>query len=160
MTYWVDGKQYVAFAVGGNRGGLTTRRRRGLGIQAQRHAWTRWKRRRRAADHGRPDRPRSSWASRSPDAADAVYGGIPFDGTLHAYEYNFTPQVVQVPWGYDADLGERGSVIHTTTAARYDHSITRDISGGGGTLGLLRPAGTFNFNCTPHPWMLGRVIIQ
>ena len=27
--------------------------------------------------------------------------------------------------------------------------------------GTIEPsAGTFNFNCTPHPWMLGRVIVQ
>jgi alcohol dehydrogenase (cytochrome c) len=89
-----------------------------------------------------------------------VYGGIPFDGTLYAYEYNYTPQVVQVPVGTTLTFKNDGSVIHTATAADGSWD-TGDISGGGGSASVaFGAAGTFNFNCTPHPWMLGRVIVQ
>src|SRR5438552_6066066 len=89
-----------------------------------------------------------------------VYGGIPFDGTTFAYEYNFTPQVVQVPVGTTLTWKNDGAVIHTATAADGSWD-TGDISGGGGTATVtFDTAGTFTYNCTPHPWMIGRVIVQ
>jgi plastocyanin len=88
-----------------------------------------------------------------------VYGGLAFDGTTFAYEYNFTPQVVQVPVGTTLTWKNDGAVIHTATAADGSWD-TGDISGGGGTATVtFDTAGTFTYNCTPHPWMIGRVIV-
>jgi hypothetical protein len=89
-----------------------------------------------------------------------IYGGLPFDGTMFTYEYNFTPQVVQVPVGTTLTWRNDGSVIHTATAADGSWD-TGDISGGGATASVtFDTAGTWTYNCTPHPWMIGRVIVQ
>jgi plastocyanin len=79
---------------------------------------------------------------------------------VFTYEYNYTPQVVQVPTGTTLTWKNDGSVIHTATAADGSWD-TGDISGGGGTAQVtFDTAGTYTFNCTPHPWMIGRVIVS
>jgi plastocyanin len=66
---------------------------------------------------------------------------------------------VQVPTGTTLTFKNDGSVIHTATAADGSWD-TGDISGGGGTAQVtFDNAGTYTFNCTPHPWMIGRVIV-
>ena len=79
---------------------------------------------------------------------------------MYTYEYNYTPNWVQIPVGTTLTWKNDGSVIHTATAADGSWD-TGDINGGGGTASVtFNTAGTFNFNCTPHPWMLGRVVVQ
>ena len=158
---WSDGKdQFVTLAVGGNRGGLITTD----GDQV----WT-------FSLNGLVDQMEAPGPIQSKIDLSAipvklgqniatpqtpVYGGIPFDGTTFAYEYNFTPQVVQVPVGTTLTWKNDGAVIHTATAADGSWD-TGDISGGGGTATVtFDTAGTFTYNCTPHPWMIGRVIVQ
>jgi plastocyanin len=78
---------------------------------------------------------------------------------MYLYEYAFVPQVVQVPTGTTLTWQNDGAVVHTATAA--DGSFdTGDIAPGGTAQVTFNATGTFNFNCTPHPWMLGRVIVQ
>ena len=158
---WSDGKdQFITLAVGGNRGGLITTD----GDQV----WT-------FSLNGLVDQMEAPGPIQSKIDLSAipvklgqniatpqtpVYGGIPFDGTTFAYEYNFTPQVVQVPVGTTLTWKNDGAVIHTATAADGSWD-TGDISGGGGTATVtFDTAGTFTYNCTPHPWMIGRVIVQ
>src|ERR1700730_7477073 len=157
---WSDGTtQYVTVAVGGNRGGLIT-------LDGD-EVWT-------FSLNGGVDQmePPVGIQSKIDLAAvpvklgqlvatpqTPVYGGLNFDGTTFTYEYNFTPQVVQVPVGTTLTWKNDGSVIHTATAADGSWD-TGDISGGGGTASVtFDTAGTFTFNCTPHPWMVGRVIV-
>jgi len=158
---WSDGKdQFITLAVGGNRAGLITTD----GDQV----WT-------FSLNGLVDQMEAPGPIQSKIDLSAipvklgqniatpqtpVYGGIPFDGTTFAYEYNFTPQVVQVPVGTTLTWKNDGAVIHTATAADGSWD-TGDISGGGGTATVtFDTAGTFTYNCTPHPWMIGRVIVQ
>src|ERR687886_2056698 len=158
---WSDGKdQFVTLAVGGNRGGLITTD----GDQG----WT-------FSLNGLVDpmEPPGPIQSKIDLAAvpvklgqnvatpqTPVYGGLLFDGTVFTYEYNFTPQVVQVPVGTTLTWRNDGAVIHTATAADGSWD-TGDISGGGGTASVtFDSAGTWTYNCTPHPWMIGRVIVQ
>jgi plastocyanin len=63
-----------------------------------------------------------------------------------------------VPAGTTLTWRNDGAVIHTATAADGSWD-TGDIPGGGSASVTFETAGTYNFNCTPHPWMLGRVII-
>jgi plastocyanin len=64
-----------------------------------------------------------------------------------------------VPVGTTLTWRNDGAVIHTATAADGSWD-TGDISGGGGTASVtFEAAGTFTYNCTPHPWMIGRVIV-
>jgi alcohol dehydrogenase (cytochrome c) len=157
---WGDGtNEYVTVAVGGNRGGLTTTD----GDQV----WT-------FSLNGLVDQQEPPVGVQSSIDLTAtpvklgqpittpqtpVYGGINFDGTMYTYEYTYTPQVVQVPTGTTLTWKNDGSVIHTATAADGSWD-TGDISSGGSASVTFDVAGTFNFNCTPHPWMLGRVIVQ
>jgi quinohemoprotein ethanol dehydrogenase len=157
---WGDGtNEYITLAVGGNRGGLITTD----GDQV----WT-------FSLNGLVDQME---APRTPDSKidltaipiklgqpiaapqTPVYGGLPFDGTMYTYEYTYTPQVVSVPVGTTLTWKNDGAVIHTATAADGSWD-TGDISGGGGTASVtFDTAGTFTYNCTPHPWMIGRVVV-
>jgi quinohemoprotein ethanol dehydrogenase len=158
---WSDGKdQFVTLAVGGNRGGLIT--------TTGDEVWT-------FSLNGVVDQMEAPGPIQSKIDLAAVpvklgqpvatpqtpvYGGLPFDGTTFTYEYNFTPQVVQIPVGTTLTWRNDGSVIHTATAADGSWD-TGDISGGGGTASVtFDTAGTWTYNCTPHPWMIGRVIVQ
>jgi plastocyanin len=158
---WSDGTtQYVTVAVGGNRGGLTT-------LDGD-EVWT-------FSLNGLVDQMSAPGPIQSkidlsanpirigqPVAAPQtpVYGGLTFDGTIFTYEYAFTPQVVQVPVGSTVTWRNDGAVIHTATAA--DGSFdTGDVPGGGAAASVtFESAGTFTYNCTPHPWMIGRVVVQ
>jgi quinohemoprotein ethanol dehydrogenase len=157
---WSDGTtQYITLAVGGNRGGTIT-------LDGD-EVWT-------FSLNGLVDQMSAPAPPQSkidlsgvpiklgqPVAAPQtpVYGGLTFDGSVFTYEYNFTPQVVSVPQGTTLTWRNDGSVIHTATAADGTWD-TGDISGGGGTGSVLFDTpGTFTYNCTPHPWMLGRVIV-
>jgi plastocyanin len=89
-----------------------------------------------------------------------VYGGLTFDGTVFTYEYNYTPQVVAVPKGTTLSWRNDGAVIHTATAQDLSWD-TGDIPGGGAMASVtFDSAGTWTYNCTPHPWMIGRVVVQ
>ena len=50
-------------------------------------------------------------------------------------------------------------MIHTATdgAGAFD---TGDVGAGASASVTFQSAGTFTYNCTPHPWMIGQVIIQ
>jgi alcohol dehydrogenase (cytochrome c) len=157
---WSDGtNEYITLVVGGNRGGAITTdgdqvwtfSLSGLVDQAE-----------------APPPPQSvidltsapvKFGQPITTARTPVYGGRNFDGTMYLYEYAFVPQVVQVPTGTTLTWQNDGAVVHTATAA--DGSFdTGDIAPGATAQVTFNATGTFNFNCTPHPWMLGRVIVQ
>src|SRR5579871_387240 len=150
---WGDGtNEYVTVAVGGNRGGLLTPDGDevwtfGLnGLVDQMEAPT--------GIQSVVDLPAVAVKLGQPIAPPQtpVYGGQSFDGTMFTYEYAFTPQVVQVPVGTTLTWKNDGSVVHTATAQDLSWD-TGDIPAGGGTASVtFNSAGTFNFNCTPHPW--------
>ncbi len=158
---WGDGtNEYISLAVGGNRGGITTTDGDqvwtfGLnGLVDQMEA--------PPAPQSRIDLSANPVKLGQPvdRAAQPPYGGVPFDGTVYTFEYGFTPQVAQVPVGTTLTWRNDGAVVHTATAADGSWD-TGDIAPGGGTASVeFDVAGTYNFNCTPHPWMLGRIIVQ
>jgi alcohol dehydrogenase (cytochrome c) len=158
---WSDGsQQYVTVTVGGNRGGATT-------LDGD-EVWT-------FSLKGQVDQMEAP----APIQAKVDLTGVPvkigdlmappqtvfygdkrFDGTLYAEDYTFTPSIVQVPVGTTVTFINNGSVAHTATSqdGTWD---TGDISGGGGQAQLtFNTAGSFDYHCTPHPWMIGRVIVQ
>jgi quinohemoprotein ethanol dehydrogenase len=159
MAYSVGGQEYVAVAVGGNRGGLTT--------TDGDEVWTFSLN--GTVDQMEPPAPiqtsidlaASPIKLGAPIAAPQtpVYGGKAFDGTMYTYEYAFTPQVVQVPVGTTLTWQNDGSVIHTATATDGSWD-TGDINPGQTAQVTFDTSGTYTFNCTPHPWMLGRVVVQ
>jgi quinohemoprotein ethanol dehydrogenase len=158
MTWSMDGQQYVTVVAGGNRGGLTT-----LDGDA---VWT-------FALNGTVDevaapppiQTKATITGAIVKVGDpvgpvtAVGGDRVFDGTLQVGDYYFLPNRVQVAVGDTLTFENDGSVVHTATAS--DKSFdTGDIQPNTATPVTFNTAGTYNFNCSPHPWMIGQVIVQ
>jgi quinohemoprotein ethanol dehydrogenase len=158
MTYEVDGKQYIAVAAGGNRGGVTT-----LDGDA---IWS-------FALDGTLDQvaapppvaTRVEITGRIVNIGDTVAtpGNIGddriFQGSLEVYDYDFLPRRVSVPAGTTVTWQNTGATIHTATDTKVAWD-TGDIKPGeSGSVNFPSP-GTFTYTCSPHPWMLGQVIVQ
>jgi len=74
-------------------------------------------------------------------------------------EFLFLPQQIQVPVGTTVTFSNGGTVSHTATA--QDNSWdSGDIQPGGTASVTFDTAGTWIYNCTPHPWMIGKVVVQ
>jgi plastocyanin len=159
MTYSVDGTQYVAVAAGGNRGGITT-------LDGD-EVWG-------FSLNGTVD----EVASPGPIQTKISLGGgaiklgdplvVPtapinvgnvFDGNVGLIDYDFLPRIAQVPAGTTLTFTNNGSVIHTATE-RNQAFDTGDLQVGQSVQVTFNSTGTFIYNCTPHPWMVGEVIVQ
>jgi plastocyanin len=158
MTYSIDGTQYVTVAAGGNRGGVTT-----LDGDA---VWT----------FSLSGTVGSVPAPKAPDTKVAL-GGAPkklgdplanagnigddqkFQGTIATQDYLFNPVRVVIPAGTTLTWQNDGAVVHTATAQDGSWN-TGDIPAGGSASITFDKSGTFLYNCTPHPWMLGEITVQ
>jgi plastocyanin len=159
MTYEVDGKQYVTVAAGGNRGGVTT-----LDGDA---VWT------FALDGtldqvaaAPPIQTKVEITGRVVALGDAfaVPGTVGLDdkifqGSLNMIDYDFQPRIIQVPVGTTVTWENTGATIHTATDTKGTWN-TGDV--GSGQSGSVRfdSAGTYIYSCQPHPWMVGKLIVQ
>jgi quinohemoprotein ethanol dehydrogenase len=157
MTYSVDGVQYVAVAAGGNRGGNTTTD--GDAVWAFSLDGT--------IDQVAAPPPVQTKTTLS---GPLVKIGQPigridtqgqdklFNGTIDTADYAFTPVRVSVPAGTTLTWSNSGSVIHTATATNGNWD-TGDIAPGATVDVTFNTAGTYSYNCNPHPWMLGQVVV-
>jgi alcohol dehydrogenase (cytochrome c) len=156
---WSDGTtEYVTVAVGGNRGGETT-------LDGD-EVWT-------FSLNGNVDQAEAPPPPQTvldftgnpiklgqPEGTtNTAAGDIIFSGTVDVQEYLFTPQQVQVPVGSTVSFNNGGSIVHTATA--QDNSWdSGDIQPGGTASVTFSSAGSWIYNCTPHPWMIGKVVVQ
>jgi plastocyanin len=92
------------------------------------------------------------------DAVATIGGDRIFDGTVSMLDYAFQPIKVQVPVGTTLAWQNNGAVIHTATANDNAWN-TGDITAGGSASVTFNTAGTFNYNCSPHPWMIGQISV-
>jgi quinohemoprotein ethanol dehydrogenase len=158
MTYMVDGQQYVTVASGGNRGGNIT-----LDGDA---VWG-------FSLNGTID----EVASPPPIQTKAVLSGMivrlgapvgtptdlggdrPFEGIIDMNDYYFLPLRAAVPAGTTLTWSNTGSVVHTATAnnGAWD---TGDVSAGQARDITLDTPGTYDYTCSPHPWMLGQIMVE
>jgi alcohol dehydrogenase (cytochrome c) len=157
MTYSIDGLQYVTVASGGNRGGVAT-----LDGDA---VWA-------FSLNGTIDEPPSAPAVSTKTTLSGPLVKIgdpvgridtqgldkPFDGTIDTTDYSFTPVRVSVPAGTTLTWSNSGAVIHTASATNGSWD-TGDISAGSSAQITFNTAGSFSYNCNPHPWMLGQVVV-
>jgi alcohol dehydrogenase (cytochrome c) len=158
MTWSMGGQQYVSVVSGGNRGGLTTTDGDAV--------WT-------FGLNGTVDElpsppPIQTKATitgplvkvgQPVGAATAVGGDRLFDGTIQMGDYYFLPVRTQVSVGDTLTWENDGSVVHTATAS--DRSFdTGDVTPGQSVPITFNTAGTFTYNCSPHPWMIGQVVVQ
>jgi len=158
MTYSVDGKQYVAVAVGGNRGGVTTTDGDAV--------WS-------FALDGTLDQvaaappvvTKAEIGGRIAKAGDPMalpgnmYDTLVFNGTVMTDDFFFTPNRVQVAVGDTVTWQNNGPSVHTATELKSAWD-TGDISANQSKALTFDTAGTYTYNCSPHPWMIGQVIVQ
>jgi quinohemoprotein ethanol dehydrogenase len=159
MTYSIDGTQYVAVAVGGNRGGVTT-------LDGD-EVWA-------FALNGNVDEmaaPKPIQTTVTISGATTKLGdqlvvptapinvGTTFDGTVGLIDYDFLPRIAQVPAGTTLSFTNNGSTIHTATEQNKVFD-TGDLAAGQSVDVTFNSPGTFIYQCTPHPWMVGEVIVQ
>ena len=81
-----------------------------------------------------------------------------FEGTVRTFDYRFDPVGVQVPVGTTLNWENHGSDIHTVTDSKQAFD-TGDIRSGEVRSITFNSVGVFNYTCSPHPWMVGRVTV-
>jgi quinohemoprotein ethanol dehydrogenase len=82
-----------------------------------------------------------------------------FAGTLDMFDFDFLPRRVSVPVGTTLTWQNTGAAIHTATDTKGSFD-TGDINTGGSASVTLNSAGTYVYTCSPHPWMLGQIMVQ
>jgi alcohol dehydrogenase (cytochrome c) len=159
MTYSVDGTQYLAVAAGGNRGGLTTLD--GDEVWAFSLNGT-------VDELSSPPPIQTKVTLTGPTVklGDPIVAptaptnvGVSFDGTIGTIDYDYLPRITQVPAGTTLTFTNNGSVIHTATE-RNRAFDTAELGVGQSVPVTFDTPGTYIYNCTPHPWMVGEVIVQ
>ena len=157
MTYSVDGKQYVAVAVGGNRGGVTTLD--GDAVWAFSLDGT--------LDEvaaAPPVQTKAAITGRIVKAGDPValpgnmYDNLTFTGTVQTDDFFFTPNRVQINPGDTVTWQNNGPSVHTATETKGAWD-TGDIAAGQSASLTFDTAGVYTYNCSPHPWMIGQVLV-
>ncbi len=161
MTYSVNGTQYVAVAAGGNRGGVTTLDGDAVWafsldgtldqLAAPPPVQTKVELSGPILKLGDP----LAMTARTGDPQPAGT----FDGTVQVADYSFLPARMQIPSGTTLSWSNNGSVIHTATES-HGAWDTGDIAPGSSVSIEYDTPGTYTFNCKPHPWMYGQVIVQ
>jgi quinohemoprotein ethanol dehydrogenase len=158
MTYEVDGTQYVAVAVGGNRGGVTTTDGDavwGFSLNGTLDEVA-------AAP---PVATKVEITGRIVKAGDVLalpgnlYDTTVYDGTVPIDDFFYTPKRVGVSVGDTVTWKNNGALIHTATDSKGAWN-TGDIAPGDSGSVTFDTAGTYTYNCQPHPWMLGQVIVS
>jgi alcohol dehydrogenase (cytochrome c) len=161
MTYSVNGVQYVAVVAGGNVGGNAT--------QDGDAVWA-----------FKLNGPVDQVAAPPPIATkngsffgppvmlgqplqfpfgQTSYDKVPFDGTLYIDDFTFTAGNVQVPAGTTLTWQNNGPSAHTATDSKSAWD-TGDIEPGQSASIEFDTPGTYTYVCTPHPWMMGQIIVQ
>ena len=153
-----DGAQYLTVAVGGNRGGNTTLDGDEVWtfslngtfdqVQAPPPVATTVQLTGAVIKIGQPE-----------GLTNTLLGDTIFQGTVDVVDYLYQPQRVQISPGSTLSFSNGGTIVHTATA--QDNSWdTGDIAPGQTSSVTFNSAGTFTYSCTPHPWMIGQVIVQ
>jgi plastocyanin len=156
---WSDGKdQFITVAVGGNRGGATTLDGDevwtfGLnGLVDQQEAppppQTKVELTGNPVKIGQPE-----------GATNTLLGDTIFQGTVDVEDYLYNPQQVQIPVGTTLSFANNGTIVHTATSQDGSWD-TGDIGPNQTGSVTFNTGGSFIFNCTPHPWMIGKVVVQ
>jgi quinohemoprotein ethanol dehydrogenase len=158
MTYAVDGKQYVVVASGGNRGGVTTLDGDAVWAFALDGTIDELPAppapAKKVEITGRIVKIGDAWAPPGNFFDDRI-----FDGTLQMEDYRFFPNRIQVPVGQTVTWNNVGGVIHTATDTKGSFD-TGDVVSNSSASVTFNNAGTYVYSCSPHPWMIGQVIVQ
>jgi plastocyanin len=76
-----------------------------------------------------------------------------------ALAWGFAPNVVTIQAGQTIEFVNRGRVVHTATA-RNGAFDTGNMRAGESVIIQINEPGTYEYTCTPHPWMVGTIIVE
>jgi quinohemoprotein ethanol dehydrogenase len=151
--YEIGGVQYVAIAAGG----LATQTASSNGDMV----WA-------FSLRGNPTRRVAQFEAPPPPPTGVTFGftgllkgGIPVEKTnaVQVIDYNFTPPRIRVESGSTVTFTNGGNQPHNAAGADmggWDTGILKN--GEAATVTFNRP-GTYNYSCTPHPFMIGQIIV-
>jgi LPXTG-motif cell wall-anchored protein len=110
-------------------------------------------------EHEQPAEPRAVRSSREDDQADEPRVVAAANGAVTITDFEFTPTTVNVNVGDSVTWLNRGPTVHTATAS--DGSFdSGNMSRGKSYSHKFTKAGTYNYICTPHPFMKASVTVQ
>jgi hypothetical protein len=145
ITYEVDGVQYVAIAAGGVA--IQTSSANGDLIWA-------------FSLNGSPDdRVRPFEAPEPPQTIVGYDGPIVETDLVRIVDYGYAPARVTVPAGTQVIFTNTGQELHNAASAEGGGWDTELLSNGQSVGVTINRPGTYNYSCTPHPFMMGQIIV-
>ena len=145
ITYEVDGVQYVAIAVGGVA--IQTASANGDMIWA-------------FSLEGTPnDRLQPFEAPEPPVSVVGLAGAIVETNEVQIVDYGYVPARITVPAGTEVIFTNTGAELHNAASASGGGFDTELMSNGQAIGVTYNQPGTYDYTCTPHPFMMGQVIV-
>jgi alcohol dehydrogenase (cytochrome c) len=144
MTYSIDGQQYVAIASGGV--GTQTTSANGDMIWA-------------FTLNGSPNDRLQPMPAPTPPATEAGFTAAPVaTNKIQIVDYGYNPNRITIPAGTSVTFTNSGNETHTATAIDGSWDTGPLANGATATVEFDTP-GTYTFNCTPHPFMIGQIVV-
>ncbi len=145
ITYEIDGVQYVAIASGGVS--IQTSSQNGDMI------WV-------FSLKGNPGNTLAALpAPRKPQTLIGLTGPIERATRVNLVDFTFTPARITVAAGTKVTFANTGKTPHNATSSQGGGWDTGMLDGGEAATVTFNKPGTYNFTCTPHPFMIGEVVV-
>ena len=143
ITYQVDGVQYVAIASGGVS--IQTSSANGDMLWA-------------FSLQGSPGGRLAQFDAPKPPAMGVAFDGkIEKTNSVRMVDYSFTPERIAIPAGSEVTFRNTGAQPHDATGeGGWDTGL---ISAGGSAVVRFDTPGAYTYQCTPHPFMVGQIIV-
>jgi quinohemoprotein ethanol dehydrogenase len=151
MTYQIDGQQYVTIAVGG----VTAN---GVGSQRSDMLWT-------FALNGQSKLQPMPAPTQLPVIVTGFTGPITSGSTLTppnkvvVADFGYTPNRIQIKAGDTVTFANNGPTQHTATSSDGNGWDTGLLDSGASASFTFDQPGTYYYVCTPHPFMVGQVLV-
>jgi glucose dehydrogenase/plastocyanin len=154
ITFQLDGEQYVAIATGGNNLGLSAR---GDAVWAFKLSGD------LLPLNSPPAPPKVQIITSAPVAVETVSIGRTWNADQKLAnirnEYAFGPENITVAVGATVTWTNDGDLAHSATSDSKVFDTGLLEPGGNATFTFDR-AGTYGYFCSPHPWMIGQVVVK
>jgi len=153
ITYEIDGVQYVAIAVGG----VATQ-------TASTNSDMVWV----FSLQGSPNNRISQFVAPPPPPTEVSFaftgllkGGVPVENTsaVKLVDYNYSPARIAVTTGTKVTFTNVGTQPHNAAGADSGGWDTGLLSTGETASVTFNKPGTYNYICTPHPYMIGQIVV-
>jgi alcohol dehydrogenase (cytochrome c) len=153
ITYEIDGVQYVAIAVGG----VATQTASTNGDMV----WV-------FSLQGSPNDRLSQFVAPPPPPTGVSFnftgllkGGVPVENTnaVKLIDYNFSPARIAVTTGMKVTFTNAGTQPHNAAGADAGGWDTGLLLTGETASVTFNKPGTYNYICTPHPYMIGQIVV-